>query len=499
MENIDGLYANVSTRFNPEMHLSDAGLTPSEKHLIFAMRSNGFFRTKDSSWLFNHGAAVSLESEFLSLKTSFFGPGGSDHGFFSTFDDNNEADPQPLLSAFSQDAVIKVIDKYRGTNEDVASKIAFILGGLVRYNSSKFSEPPRDDWVKFTAQMTNFAQDYSSLAVASSMAMYIISGGSIEPSNRFKRDVFFMAEAVEQDPVDPLVTADLGLSQTLRLKSFIDRLNHQPADKFPDIKLLKEPFHNFPTVGAEFHFPVNAPEENNYFWERLALLNMSQYQEGSQIQLSRDDRGVIEVRMNPSIYPVTIANWRRMMYLLPELKRTYFTTTLNRSAKTDDFNWCVESDNNLVKKLKSIGLLCYAGLYEDIPEKRKIEEIQFGTVYLGQTVRMVDGIFSLTGNWGKNYYPAGSGEYGQLGIYAGFGELFPYLTYYSSMVLANPDVLKDFNKNFWEQIKYLRDALSLSPEDRRDIFSGIQENIQKFKRLHTAHVAGQEIMTQLNS
>src|SRR6185312_7575726 len=95
---------------------------------------------------------------------------------------------------------------------------------------------------------------------------------------------------------------DLGLSQVARLRAYAKGCDtNQPL---PDLHELRERLNGFPTVGAEFHLPVEpAIKPESTLWKRLALLNMSQYQTGSSIQFSRNDRDVLEIRMNPSDWP----------------------------------------------------------------------------------------------------------------------------------------------------------------------------------------------------
>lgn len=492
MSSPESLYRAVSNSFDSELHHNGAELLPNEEHLLFAMRSNGYFLTKDGQWKFDETAVNHLNREFTSERVSLFGPHQNDNFLLTGVN----KDPKCFISALAQTRVIEVIEKFRRIDEDLATKVAFILGGLIRHKSTNEPEYLTVNQIKYAAKMAKLGQGFSGLNVVTSMAMYILSGGAIIENKRFENDVSNMAEAIDQDPIEPLTTVDLGLSQTLRLKGFIDRLTRQPHLNLPDIQPLLESFDGFPTVGAEFHFSPDDKTLNRTFWQRLALLNMSQYQEGSYIQMSRNDRDVIEVRMNPSVYPVTIANWRRMMFLLPELKRAFFTITFNRNEENGDFSWSSEDDKNLVARLQSIGLLCYASLFEEAPQSGKKEEIPFGTVYLGQTVRAIDGDFKYTGHWRGNNCKE-DGDHGQLSIYSGFGDSFPYMAYYPSMALACSDVLSGFDKNFWSGTQTLEQVLAFSPEYRKDIFAAIENNINKISKLIWARQNGLEIIDSL--
>ncbi|TSC90397.1 MAG: hypothetical protein G01um10145_69 [Microgenomates group bacterium Gr01-1014_5] len=471
-------------------------LSHQRRNLYFIMRNNGWIITKKGRLFFDNGEINSLNAEFASDRVSFFGPGQRDNYLLTAA----AVVKNRLFTALSQPTVVEVMEKFRSVDEDLAAKIAFILGGLVRYNYEKTLDILSEGRVKYVAEMAKLGQRHSGLNITIGVAMYILSGGEIVENKRFKSDVANMAEAIDQDPTKIATTADLGLSQTLRLKGFIDRLTNQPMLNLPDVQPLLKYFTGFPTVGAEFHFSPDDPNLNHTFWQRLALLNMSQYQEGSYIQMSRNDRGVIEVRMNPSVYPVTIANWRRMMFLLPELKRAFFTVTFNRNEKNGDFCWNNEEDKNLLTKLQSIGLLCYSSLFEEAPQRGKNEEIPFGTVYLGQTVRAVGRDFIYTGKWirNNNNNSNENGDHGQFAIYAGYGDSFPYMAYYPSMALANPDILSDFGKNFWEETQTLSQVLAFSPEYRKDVFAAIENNIDKISQLIWARRAGLEIIDLLS-
>lgn len=260
---------------------------------------------------------------------------------------------------------------------------------------------------------------------------------------------------------------------------------------FPDTKEYEEALEGFPTVGAEFHFSKDAPSKLPNFWQRLAILNMSQYQRDSYVQLSRNDRNVIEVRMNPSIYPITVANWNHLRLLLPELNQTFFTITFNRKNE-GNFSWENTDDKALLDKLRTLGMLSYAAMFENVPASKKTEEINFGSIYLGQTVRILNGEYKSSGHWGE-----GEGKHGQMGIYAGFGDNLPYLAYYPSMVLANPDILESIPRDLFS-VKTLNDALAVTSNDRKKAFIALQSRIAADERLNKAFKAGNKIIELLN-
>lgn len=469
-------------------------LAQGERDFHFAMKCNGYFLSRKGNWWFDPKAIESLVEEFRSQQASFFGPNPPD-SFFSV-GQRDQLNPVRLIAAFKQQAVTDVIGKYREVNEDQAVRIAFLLGSIVRHFTAKFLNPqdgtakiPKA--VKFAANMTKLGERRSSDAIVSAVAMYIISGGSLAENNIFTGWVYHMVDAIREDPIVPLETSDLGLSQVARLRTFLDKIQAKEQRPFPDIGQYKVAFDGFPTVGAEFHFSRNAPTEYPNFWQRLAILNMSQYQRGSYIPLCRNDRDVIEVRMNPSIYPVAIANWNHIRLILPELNQTFFTVTINRTR--EDFNWKSREDKNLLNYLRALGLLCYAGIFENIPQTEGREEINFGQVYLGQTVKMRSGEYEFSGNWS-----GGEGQEGQLAIYAGYGDIFPHLAYYLSMALANPDILESVSE-FLLKIRTLRGALDEAPVDRSAVFRAIQNRVQADARLCKAFEAGTRIVELLNS
>lgn len=215
---------------------------------------------------------------------------------------------------------------------------------------------------------------------------------------------------------------------------------------------------------------------------------MSQYQPGSYVQFSRNDKGVIEIRMNPSIYPIAIANWNWIKeVLLPEINRAYFHVTINRPGQ--DFTW--GNDRILLDSLRALGMLDYAGEYSDVKEATR-EDISFGQVYLGQTVRLDDRGFLLSGNWGGE-----EGEHGQLSVYSGFGKTFDALAYYLSMALMKPEILRPVREGLVRS-KTLYEALRFEPEKIRAIFSAIQAQIEDDEKLWYAFNAGNRIIQLLN-
>jgi hypothetical protein len=368
--------------------------------------------------------------------------------------------------------------------------VAFYLGGIARHSAQVpefLDDTPR--LVSRAASLMKNGEKRSGDALAASIAHYAISAeGVVDNDPWLMGTTYEMSEAIKADPVDPHDTSDLGISQVARLSAFWERINKQPVDEFPDLSEDMRLLDGFPTVGAEFHLPLQAAQEQSNLWKRLALLNMSQYQRGSSIQMSRNDRDVIEVRMNPSVYPVTIANWLHIMRIVPEIRSAFFTITLNRPEK--DFSGENQNDAFLIEKLRTLGLLTYAITYDSVPRQKKTEEVNFGTHYLGQTVRNSDGNFLFSGQWNRN-----KDSNGQMGIYVGFGKNLPFLAYYMSMALANPGILSG------EELKGLSSITSLDKAIRSpyktQLVSGLDKAIESDRRLLRAVRAGMRIYQQL--
>lgn len=486
---------------NERLYPVDERLSQTEKDFHFAMQCNGYFLHKDGQWIHDSDPLKSLVDEFKGTRVSFFGPSLGDNFFLG----RNVGQVQ-FVDIFKQKPVTDVIRKYRDVNENLAARIAFIFGGLVRHLAPQ-GDTGIAKGVNFASRMSMLGEKKSGEGIAAAMAMYIISGGSLEENRQFSGQIFHMSEEMKNDPIIPVETKDLGLSQVARLRPFLDKVQTGQQRPFPDISEYEKAFDSFPIVGAEFHFPSDSPKKYPDFWQRLALLNMSQYQKGSYVQLSRNDRNVIEVRMNPSIYPVIIANWNHMRAILPELNQAFFTITLSRQK--EDFAWhnsvgsssnlftgalqAKNHDDDLLNKLRTIGMLCYAGMFENKPIIKNREEIDFGGIYLGQTVKLIQGKYQYTGGWN-----GGEGQSGQLAIYTGFGENLPHLAYYLSMALSNPDILASIHKNFWPYTRTLDHALSLSSTARRSFFEFIRNRIETDGRLKKTSLAGNQIMELLN-
>ncbi len=489
----EGLYERAVKKITPQDYLYDeSGLTKQDRDFLFAMRCNGIFLHRSGKeWEFNYKTSHHFVNEFIGERVSFFGPESSSNlnpedQFFSS----EIPDIGKFNYVFRQEPVTAAIGKYREINEDQAARIAFLFGGLIRHSKSINAEKMAEQ-VRFASRMVMLGEERSADAITAAISMYIISGGQLNEAGSFKGHIYHMADAIREDPINPKSTEELGLSQVARLRNFQSRIRYLDPPVFPDLSYDIAPLEGFPTVGAEFHFPGSITNENLDFWQKLAILNMSQYNKGSYIQLSRNDKGVIEVRMNPAKYPVTIANWMHISKFLPEIEKAFFTITLNRDTE-GDFSWRNESDQDLLNILQAVGMLSFAGFFDKVPRQKKRDEINFGEVYLGQTVRKYGDEYEFSGRWG-----GGHGSHGQLGIYAGFGENLPHLAYLLSMALIEPRILHFVSKDYLLDIKTPEDALELNPRDRKYIFEGIQNRIKSSRRLNRAYESGQRVIERL--
>ncbi len=469
-----------------EYHLPSSESIEDPSTFAFGMKSNGYFQNTYGEWRFDETLYKRITADKKGQYISFLGPGS-----FSLLGLNRS--PKSFVEGLSQESFTSAIRRLKDNDEKTANNVAFSIGNVIRF-SSKVSTPINTtEAIEYVSQKVNLADLASVEAITDAMVMYALSGGKLHNDNAFKEHLFHMSEAVSEDPIQPKTTEELGLSQVSRIHTFLRTTHNENIEQFPNIDNELEAFSNFPTVGAEFHFPLETANERPNFWQRLALLNMSQYQKGSYIQLSRNDRDVIEVRMNPSVFPVTIANWNHMRQILPEINKSYFTVTYNNKDPKKDFKWENQSDESLLKKLSVLGYLCYADVFESIPQQEKREEINFGTVYLGQTVRKTDKGFEYTGHWTGNEQ-----SNGQFAIYSGFGENFINLAYYPAMAMAKPSIITPEIYEDMRKVYNIKNALDLGKEKRTSILTAINENIQNDEELSAAHEAAYSILHKLN-
>lgn len=397
-----------------------------------------------------------------------------------------------VAKALNQSPVLNVIGQYREIDEGEAGRISFLLGGIVRSLANKGIDAEGiARAVAFTANMIKLSKGGSGEAIAAAIAMYIFSDGPITKDLIFKGHIYHMGEAITEDPISPWETADLGISQAARLLGFVRKMqNGQGQEKaiIAAMRTYQEALTaDLPTIGAEFHIPY-ADDMNGTFWQRAAILNMSQYQSGSHIPFSRMEEGLIEIRMNPSIYPVSTATWNLMRLLLPELNSSYFTITINRRDR--DFS---KGEENMIMFLHALGNLSYAAFFRGVPSVTTPQQVNFGDRYLGQTVRVTNGDFILTGNWGSK-----RGQEGQLNICSGFGDLFPQMAFYLSMGLVEPVLLKSHGLgDKIRKAESLSNALKFKEEDIRNIFETLNRLIVGNRRMSSTVKHGQRIIEEL--
>jgi len=183
-----------------------------------------------------------------------------------------------------------------------------------------------------------------------------------------KKNVYSMSSSIFRDPVNPRNIEDLGLSQAYRLYGSLNQ-----SKKLPDVSL--EGLSELPTIGAEFHFN----EELEGIYEKLLFLNMAQYHKDSDITLSGRSEGVIEVRTNPSYYPVTVANWDLMKKMVP-LDDVYFSLTVTP----------LPEDTKKLNQLKSLTNIIYADHYDSVKKFKILNKEHLRDVYfaLGVTTHL---------------------------------------------------------------------------------------------------------------
>lgn len=494
MESKPGLYRSAMNQLDIGRYQLEYEDNLSQQTLDhrFVMGCNGYFRKKDGRWHYSAPVVSRFVREFKGQNVSFFGPDVTPAFFSGTKLDDNSVDE--LFSNVLNDYEVKsTVRHHHDKDTDQAARIAYIFGGIARQLRSKTFEYILER-IQYVASLTRLGEKKSGLAIASAMSMYILSGGSMREDDRFRENISLMAKAIEVDDTNIQETADLGLSQVNRLWAF-DRLRTTgfvptPFPKNEVTKLMTD-LAGFPTVGAEFHrLNPGIKADKDAFLKILALINMSMFHLGNHVQKCRDDKGVVEIRMNPSYYPVTIANWEYMNRIIPGLDSLWFHTTYNRQ-ENNDFSW-EDSDKPLINLVNSVGLLCYGGKYTQVPEIAEAHEINYGDHYLGQTQRVINGEFKFSGLWGGN-----EGSSGQLSIYAGYKN-FRELAVLPTFVLTDPSIVDNVKTELTE-VRNLDDALKIKEEVGRKIFQEINLRIALNDRLRKARRSGDKIIDLLMS
>ncbi len=255
-----------------------------DNQVIFAMEANGFDLV-NNKWEFKPDDLSATADGFVGQQVTLFGPTAMYKSQTPTFFYVSEAGAQPFHLSFDQQPVIDLVTKLRKSSDEKAQEVSYILGGLVRHMSAVGENPNKiKQAVRFCAQMIKVGDEKSVFSIAMSMAAYVLSRGKISEDIGFIGDVYRMAQAVSEDKVVLNETKDLGLYQLSRLYSFSAIINgaRTPREReLPDISDELKAIDGFPTVGAEFHFPMGKPKDPMDFKQRLALLNMSQYRGGN--------------------------------------------------------------------------------------------------------------------------------------------------------------------------------------------------------------------------
>ena len=347
---------------------------------------------------------------------------------------------------------------------------------------------PKIEFMVSSAKIASLSPKSSEAATAA-LAKYILLEGQITESKGFQEDLGQMAEAVSKDPITPLFTADLGISQGLRLKAFIRNKQGLQADqKADEVSSLSAKLSGLPTLGGEFHFtPVDAldpahPIEPSLL-RRMIFANMSQYQPGSFVPFAGKDMRVPELRMNPSNYAVSTANWEMLSHLFPELNTSYFTVTLGKTGN-GEFD---TSDAYLLGRLRGLASLVYAANFTGVSPEAHAGTSNFGDAWMGQTVTLEDGKFQLKGDARVSR--------GQANIFAGAGRTYPDMAYYLSMGMNRRDMLPT-----------IAESARLTPDyavgnyfegQILEVFNKANSIIKGDPTLVDATLAGQRIMNSL--
>lgn len=477
MENFSSF---LRRRFNKES--SSINQLPPPEDLDFIMRSNGY-RWHRGSWRSDNECRLKVSRS------------GSPLGYLRYVIEHDfhqqsmmVALPKRLVQVLEQPPVQELVSKCRAVDGDLAERVSYLLGGVAQHFLRMGSLTRANLATAYTARMADLGSGRSGEAITAALARYVISDVSWDESNRFKRNIELMAEAIDQDPIKPQETADLGLSQALRIGLFQKLQNSDEQISIPEEVIdYRRTLQQFPTIGGEFHLPTDAPRLPN-FRERLALLNMSAYQPGSSIVFSRLDQDVVEIRMNPATFPTTIANWYLINGLVPEISRAYCTVTLGKREANFD-----HTDYQLITRLHTLAKLCYVESFPGVDPRQSDGQFQFGQGCFSMTVRVKDGEYSLTGRYQKDYQ---KGD-GQLNLYTGFGDTFPHLAYYLSMATVKPALLEPVAR-YTGSPRTPTDLLeTLSEENIKAIFRQINQSIHNSSQLHAATVYGQKVLNSL--
>lgn len=457
-------------------------LPPPPEDLGFIMRSNGY-RWHHNSWQLDREGNNKLLSRVSPLGYLRYTIGYDFHCM--------DAPVTKVINVLSQPAVRELVNKYRKIDENLAKRVSFLLGGVADRFSKGHSSIELASAVSFIAQMANLGSDKSVEAITTALISYLFyqQPDRQREGSDFQKDIMLMAEAIDQDPIVPQETADLGLSQALRLGFFQQLKSSDHQLSIPgEWMSYRQALQQFPTIGGEFHLQNGEAKLPN-FKERLLLLNMAAYWHSSPILFSRLEGGINEIRMNPAPFHITIPNWYLIKSLVPEINKAFCTVTIGQRA--DNFDG---EDRQLLTRLHALASLLFAELFADVSPHQSSGELLFGKGCFSMTVRIRDGQYSLTGGFRKDY----QGGNGQLNLYTGFGDTFPHLAYYLSMATVEPELLESVAR-YTNPGRLTPTGLleTLSQENIKVIFQQINQSILNSPQLYAATVYGQKVLDSL--
>ena len=345
-----------------------------------------------------------------------------------------------------------------------------------------------------------------------------------------EEEVYSMSDSIMHDPIKPKRTPDLGFSQAYRLHRFLDE--SQTIDKRDLVNYLNELDElGLPVIGTEFHLPRN--EEVERLEEKLFILNMSQYQNGSLIPLSRREGNLVEIRMNPSYFPVTMANWELMRRLVPIDKTSFFLSMTpipenNRQLEdmkslaniiyASQYEICIERNyTRLKKRVVGVGatggggaaavvsaavvsaavvsaavVSAAAGIAVGAAVAVAVDSPFLGEHYLGLTQILTNGEYRLTDISRKinGRIPENKQREYQLNLYSGFGKVFPEQAYYLSMAYLAPEILGTVRDKAGKVD--IRKASKMNPKEIKDVLTTINAQILENDKARRATEIGQK-------
>lgn len=424
----------------------------------FMKKANGYYQNGSGLWSYDGKTNLEYPKDLMRLS-------------LGTLPHRDEE-----LAALTGEKILRSATRFRGIDEDLAIRFCQRIGYALRC----FQPGESESVASAMSQLANMATPSSMEAVLASGIQYFSQTRDFELSDEFKGNVFGMADAIDQDWTSYTKTADIGLSQVRRARAFLGYgNNYQSQDQVLGNSYLDA----WPTIGAEFHLSPEGPF-NETFWQRVALWNMTQYQDNSSIPFSALYQGSVEIRMNPSIYPLAIVNWTLLNDILPEVsKSTYFMTLCPSEG---NFRSKDKSTTTALRELTNLARLCYLLEYETSPEQGPGGDVDFGDTHISQTVQLINGSLQLVGNFN---------EYGQLAFYTGIRDNFPTLAYYLSMGHIAPELLSDGinSPDFHDRIKVYQ-FRQRSKKDIGYLFDRLDHKITHDLSLNSARQRGLEIM-----